>query len=65
MQKDRNMRQNRNKPTATASEAGKFDDALRRLIGVPKAEVDREGAKWDRMQERLTKKREARGKKRR
>jgi hypothetical protein len=59
------MRQNRVKPTATASEAGKFNEAIRRLVGVPKVEVDREGAKWDRMQERLAKKREGRGKKRR
>jgi hypothetical protein len=59
------MRQNRDKPTQTAHGAGKFDEAMRRLVGVPKAEVDREGAKWDRMQERLAAKREARGKKRR
>jgi hypothetical protein len=59
------MRKNRDNPPQTASEAGKFNEAIRRLVGVPKVEVDREGVKWDRMQERLAKKREARGKKRR
>jgi hypothetical protein len=59
------VRNNRVKPTQTALEAGKFNETMRRLVGVPKVEVDREGAKWDRMQERLVAKREARGKKRR
>ena len=42
-----------------------FHDAMRRLAQVPKAEVDKEEAKWQHMQERATARRKAKGKKRR
>jgi hypothetical protein len=44
---------------------GDFEAALQRLVRVTKSEVDKEEAKWQRMQERLAAKRKAKGKKRR
>ena len=46
-------------------DSNEFDTAMRRLVQVPMSEVDREEAKWKRMQERLAAKRKAKGKKRR
>jgi hypothetical protein len=42
-----------------------FHNAMQRLAQVPKAEVDKEEAKWQRMQARAAERRKAKGKKKR
>jgi hypothetical protein len=57
------MPQKPKKPGKRTTLGGDFDKALSRLVNVPKAEVDKEEAKWRRMQQRAAERRKAKGKK--
>ena len=41
------------RPTTQTLGTGAFGDAMRRLVGVPKAEVDAEESKYRKMRKRL------------